>query len=372
IHEARTLEEGLDIMASWKSAPQNVAIASSDGRVGLTMSGYLPRRIGFDGTVPTEWSGGVRWAGELPMSARPRFVRDASGYVFSANNRIASVESLAPIGTWFPDGSRAHRIDEVLSREKPVDELDMLALQNDTRTRRHDAWRDLVLERVPADTEDDLLAGARVAASEWSGHADLDEDAHAFVRSVEWAVTGRVLAPFEELVRAHDPNTGRATRFSPDVALRLIAAEPAHLLSPAYDSWDMLVLDGIRSAASSVASRNGGELRPRWGDVHTASIEHPIAQIAGDIMPGLRAPSDGLAGDWSSVRVTGSNFGASVRIVVAPGHEERGVFHMPGGQSGDPRSPHFLDGHAAWVTGEATPLLPGEAVRTITLEPAAP
>jgi penicillin amidase len=53
-------------------------------------------------------------------------------------------------------------------------------------------------------------------------------------------------------------------------------------------------------------------------------------------------------------------------MVVTPGHEERGIFNMPGGQSGHPLSPYFLAGHADWVAGKATPLLPGETKHMLT------
>jgi penicillin amidase len=65
------------------------------------------------------------------------------------------------------------------------------------------------------------------------------------------------------------------------------------------------------------------------------------------------------------------NFGASQRMVVAPGHEAEGLAHMPGGQSGHPLSPFWGAGHADWVRGNATPFLPGTARHALTLEPAA-
>jgi penicillin amidase len=61
--------------------------------------------------------------------------------------------------------------------------------------------------------------------------------------------------------------------------------------------------------------------------------------------------------------------GASERLAVSPGHEQSGYFHMPGGQSGHPRSPHYADGHAAWAQGQPTPFLPGAPVAVLTLLP---
>jgi len=83
----------------------------------------------------------------------------------------------------------------------------------------------------------------------------------------------------------------------------------------------------------------------------------------------LDMPHDPLPGDSNMPRVQSPSNGASERLAVSPGHEERGYFHMPAGQSGHPRSPHYADGHAAWVNGEPTPFLPGPPVHVLTLVP---
>ena len=57
-------------------------------------------------------------------------------------------------------------------------------------------------------------------------------------------------------------------------------------------------------------------------------------------------------------------------MVVSPGREELGIFHMPCGQSGHPLSPFYRAGHEAWAAGEPTPFLPGATVTTLTLVPA--
>ena len=46
------------------------------------------------------------------------------------------------------------------------------------------------------------------------------------------------------------------------------------------------------------------------------------------------------------------------------------MLNMPGGQSDHPLSPYFGAGHADWVNGRATPLLPGPVQHTLMLEPA--
>ena len=76
-----------------------------------------------------------------------------------------------------------------------------------------------------------------------------------------------------------------------------------------------------------------------------------------------------LPGDGTVPRVQGPAFGASQRMVVAPGHEADGIAHMPGGQSGHPLSPYWGAGHADWAQGRPSPFLPQATAHTLRLVP---
>jgi penicillin amidase len=84
----------------------------------------------------------------------------------------------------------------------------------------------------------------------------------------------------------------------------------------------------------------------------------------------LDMPALELPGAEHMPRVQSLSEGASQRMVVSPGLEAQGFFHMPGGQSGHPSSPHYGDSHQAWAKGEPTPFLPGPAVDVLVLTPA--
>jgi penicillin G amidase len=86
----------------------------------------------------------------------------------------------------------------------------------------------------------------------------------------------------------------------------------------------------------------------------------------------LSAPHDPLPGDINMPRVQSPVFGASERFAVSPGHEQDGIFEMPGGQSGNPMSEYFLAGNETWVRGDAAPFLPGPTIHTLKLEVAKP
>ena len=91
--------------------------------------------------------------------------------------------------------------------------------------------------------------------------------------------------------------------------------------------------------------------------------------LPGLVKPLLCMPADELPGDGNMPRIATPNFGASERMVVAPGHEAEGIVHMPGGQSGNPLSPFWGAGHEDWVQGRPTPFLPGPTRYKLQLRP---
>jgi penicillin amidase len=99
-------------------------------------------------------------------------------------------------------------------------------------------------------------------------------------------------------------------------------------------------------------------------------MQHPFSRmLPAPLARWLDMPAEALPGDGDMPRVQGRIHGPSERLVVSPGHEAEGIFEMPGGQSGHPMSPYYRAGHAAWVKGEPTPLLPGPAQHVLTLQP---
>lgn len=115
---------------------------------------------------------------------------------------------------------------------------------------------------------------------------------------------------------------------------------------------------------------DGGFLAERtWGERNTSAIRHPLSRALPLLSRWLDMPSRPLPGDRDMPRVQGPTHGASERLVVSPGQEELGIFHMPGGQSGHPLSPYYRAGHEVWEEGRPAPLLPGDAVATLRLVP---
>ena len=155
-----------------------------------------------------------------------------------------------------------------------------------------------------------------------------------------------------------------------DALWRLTHEQPAKLLNPQFASWNALLLSAVDSVLADIDKAGKSPASYTWGSFNQLQMRHPFSRV----LPGFLSsffdmPVQPLPGAADMPRVQGVSFGQSERLVVSPGHEDEGLFHMPGGQSGHPLSPYYRAGHNAWVEGQPTPLLPGATEHTLTLSP---
>jgi penicillin G amidase len=351
---------------------QNLVVADADGHIGWTLAGPLPRRATPSDDFPNDSHQYRSWSGYLAAEEYPARLDPQLGRLWTANNRQLTGPDQDKIGGSAADmGARASQIrDDLLARED-FDEGAMLAIQLDDRALWIEFWRRLLLDVL----DETALAGhpQRVEfkrlVAQWNGRADADAAGYALVRSFYWSMYEAWFGNLDaELQRTYRTASYRAANTRVEPVMEILAEKRAWVPAGMAD-WQAFLLDRIDAVIGKV-TQNGASLEGvKWGFINRAAIAHPMARLLPWLGGLLAAPADPLPGDIYMPRVQAPAFGASERIVVAPGHEETGIFHMPGGQSGHPLSPFFLAGHEAWVRGESTSFLPGPAVRHLVIEP---
>ena len=377
IEEASTIDEAMAAANRTGIPPQNFVCADSTGRIGWTIIGSIPNRQGFSGLVPTSWADGSNsWNGWLPPDAYPRIVDPEDGILWTANNRQVSGEFLEILGDGgFDLGARAQQIRDDLLALSDADEEDMLAVQLDDRALLVERWKRLALEILT----DEAVAGhpsrqtfRELIERTWTGHASVDSQAYRLARAFRSKtfelVYGRFMAPCAE---ADDRFSIYSFVQWEDSLWRMVTERPDHLLGPDDASWDEVLLSAVDNVMGYFESEIGPDQELwTWGARNTVTIRHPLTLAVPQLAGWLNMPPVQLPGDSLMPRVQGPKFGASERFAVSPGREEDGYFHMPGGQSGHPLSPHYRAGHEAWVDGQPTPFLPGETETVLMLVPA--
>ncbi len=375
LERAATLDEALDVASRSGIPPQNFQAADAAGRIGWTIAGRLPRRLGFDGRLPASFADGARrWDGLLPAGEAPRLVNPPSGRLWTANARVVDGPALALLGDGgYALGARAGQIRERLQAKEIFAERDLLAIQLDDRALFLRRWQGLLLRHLTLEAmaADPRLVEVRKAVKDWGGHAAVGSVGYRLVRAWRLAVTARVLAPLLQGPRCIEPRlTPGALHQAEGLVWRLLVERPDWLLAPGEGSWDRLLLAAMEDVLAALPEGGRRDLHLRtWGERNTAAIHHPLSGAVPGLSRLLDLPAEPLAGDTDMPRVQGPDFGASERMVVSPGREAEGILHLPGGQSGHPLSPFYRAGHEAWVKGEPAPFLPGPAAHRLTLSP---
>ncbi len=281
-------------------------------------------------------------------------------------------QALAKIGDGgYPRPNRAAQIRDDLAPLQDATPRDLLAVQLDDRALFLAPWHELLVRTLtPAGTADKKARGTlRSAVEKWEGRASVGAVSYRLVREFRSAVHARVFpAIFASCVEAW-PDFDWEDLQLEGALLAVLRERPAHLLDPQFLTWDDLLVAAADDVIAALDRQGVPLTRATWGQRNTARIRHPFSASFPWVASWLDLDRDPLPGDRDMPRVQTPGHGASERLVVSPGREGEGIFHMPGGQSGHPLSPYYRAGHSAWVRGEPTPFLPGPAVHSLTLAP---
>lgn len=373
---ARSVDEGIAVAPRVGMPNQNILLADRAGRIAWTLTGKIPRRVGFDGRVPVSWGYGDRkWNGWLEEREVPVVADPAEGVLWTANNRIVGGEALAKIGDGGYDvGHRGQAIRDdlrALVARKKAEPADLLAVQLDDRAVYLDRWQKLLHEVLTdeAVAQKKARGEMRELVRAWGGHAAVDSAGYRIIRGFRTHAMDRVLAPFLPSVQRTYEKFRWDGRID-DSVWKLVTEKPARLLNPEHSSWESLLLAAADDVLADAEKEGVALAKFTWGARNTLRMQHPFARFAPSWLAGfLRMPAEQLPGDSHLPRVQGIAFGASQRLVVEPGREEQAIFHQPGGPSGHPLSPFFAAGHDDWAKGRRSPLLPGPAKHTLTIAP---
>ncbi|HEY1600068.1 MAG TPA: penicillin acylase family protein [Pirellulales bacterium] len=394
IESAKTLEEALRLANLSGSPAQNLVVADDQGRIAWTILGRIPRRVGFDGRLPSSWADGQhRWDGWLAPEEYPRVIDPEDGRLWTANARVVSGDMLATVGDGGYDlGARAQQIRDDLRAVDTATEADMLRIQLDDRAVFLERWRTLLLDLLsPEVIADNPQRGdLRKQVENWGGHAAVDSVGFRAVRTFRHRLVAQLSDVLVTPCKLADKNFAIAHLDRTEGPVwRLVSERPEHLIDPRFKSWDDLLLAAadavIAEAQGGKSALDGYTIKSRatpqpgatladytWGNHNTTRIQHPLSLAVPSLAIWLDMPAQALPGDSENMpRIQAPAMGASQRMAVSPGHEQDGYMHMPCGQSGHPLSPHYRDEHEDWAEGKPEPFMPGAVVHTLMLKPAA-
>lgn len=344
--KARNLATFKRNFAFHTNSSNNTLYADADGNIAYFHANFIPRRDpAFDWTKPVD--GSIRqtsWNGVLSFAESPNLINPATGWVYNSNNWPWSAAGKSSLkqkdypryvdnGIESARGRHAIRVlenrrDFTLDRLREAAYDSYLPWFEKTVPALVNAWE--ALPEGPAKSElADQIAVLRKWDLRWS------TDSVATSLAVFWA---------SDIVRSIRPMPGL----------------PSEENVAANASAEQLIASFSR-ATKRIAS-DFGKWNTPWGEINrfqrlTGDIVQPFDDSAPSIPVGF------TSGNWGSLASFGAaptprtkkwygTSGNSFVAVVEFGPRVRAKAVTAGGESGDPRNPHFNDQAKRYATGD--------------------
>jgi acyl-homoserine-lactone acylase len=353
--KARNLQDFRRTMELHANSSNNTLYADADGHIGYWHPNFIPDRdTSFDFTRPVDGSDPrTEWRGLLGIDKSPQLIDPATGWLYNSNNwpwsaagsasqRRADFPAYVETGnTESPRGRHALR---ELGRRKGYSLDTLLAVAYDSYLPAFDtllpplirAWdalpaSDPLKEQLRAPIE--LLKGWD---HRWAANSE------ATTLAIFWAMHAAGLSAGDARAAGMGVDDYVAARGAPRVLLTALVAACDKLTND-FGSW-----------------------RTEWGAVNR------FQRLTGDILQpfadsGASIPVPFTSARWGSLASFGANpypgtrrwYGTSGNSFVAMvefGDSVRARAVTAGGESGDPRSPHFNDQARAYAAGDLQPV----------------
>jgi penicillin amidase len=382
LQRLRSFEEFRRAAADWPAASQNMVYADAAGTIGWQMFGPAPRRRKYWGLVPAPgWDPEGGWEADLvPADELPHTVNPPGGFLVTANNQPRPEGAGPFLGADWLDGYRAATIARRLADRTDWNVARTQELQLDQQALAWEDMREAVLS-VP-----DKDADARQALAllrDWDGRVAADSPAAAVYELFLAEMAGRVARA--KAPRSHAWILGQAvgSLTSYNFFCYRRTAHLARLLREQPEGWfgrpwPDEIADALAAVVQRLRSRHGSDPGGwAWGRLRSLVMHHPMGRRGllrgvfnlGPIPFGGDADTINQAAALPLEPLAPTDNIASLRMVIDVGAWDNSRFVLPGGQSGNPLSPHYDDQFPLWQRGEGVAIAwTDDAIRQATRE----
>ena len=364
-----SINEALPVVHRIGIPVQNLTMVDKEGNASWTPGGAVTARKAPSMFAIAQSDFSSLWEQDetvLPVNLNP-----VHGRIWTGNARVISTEDLPRFGDGgYAMGARQLQIRDRMFEFEEFDEARFYAIQLDNEARFISRWHSRLLTLLQA-SEKDFAADIQ-ALENWGNCACAESVGYTLARRFRTHVTNALLSPIANQLETKGLSLSPVLRHTEPAIRVLLEQRPDNWLPSNYTNWDEFLLAQYEASKSALIASfgNSKDLSTlNWGTVNALKIQHPIAAQVPLIGKHLNMAEYPGFGDSYMPAVQGPAFGASERLFVQPGHLDKAILTLPGGQSGHPLSPYFDAGFDDYVEARQTPLLPQTIEHTLTLVP---
>lgn len=351
LNRARDYNDYVTALENFDSPGQNFVFASASGDIALRHNGrFVDRypqqgRFVLDGTRSDQL-----WRNFIPWSDIPQTKNPDRGYVSSANQHPTDA-NYPYYYTGIYEYYRNRRLNDLLSKESKAKPEDMMRIQTDNYNLCAAEVLPWLLNKLPEMRFTAAQLEALKYLRNWTYYSETD--AIAAVYFEEWYERFRTLL-WDEF-RSNERSILIPGNFQTWDYLRRFPDSPFidNVSTPETETLPQLI---VRSFADAVSTIEQWKIRnPRtnlsWANFKNTTVKHISQQLA------LSVERIQIGGNAGILNATSHSKGASWRMIVVPGVDGEAWGVYPGGQSGNPGSPHYVDFIDEWAAGKYFSLL---------------
>lgn len=337
LNRAKNWDEFNAALAEYAGASQNFVFADTKGNIGWHIAGAVPLRKSGDGSVPYDGaSTDGDWTGFIPYAELPHLYNPPSGFIMTANQRIAGTDYKYPqLIRDFATPWRARRLFDLLNSDTKATPDSVGAAQFDSfNIPLSNLAKELVKANAASEATIGLLRG-------WDGRMTPDSQAALLVNEIRGCLATKI---------ADGSKPAPANAIRERVLDRVIRERSALWLPAGTADYESMMKTCDAESVAALEKRYGADRSAWvWGKASASRLSHPL--VAAPLIGGQFAtPTDGLVGSGQTPNV--ASF-VSMRLIATPGNWDTTRHTIPLGQSGDPKSLHFKDQFDAYKTGNS-------------------
>ena len=350
LNKAKSYDECSDALKFFVCPGQNMLFASKAGDIGLWQQGKFPARWRGQGLyLMPGVDSSYQWQGYIPQQENPHIENPLEGFIQSANQH--PVDSAYPYfipGNYFvPRGIRlSHRL-EAIQQATPQD---MMVLQNDYFNGLAEEMVPLMLKYTDRTKLDEQEKKYLDEVKAWNFYAKPESRATTIYQA--WFDSLEALVWEDQFSKILQPNLSNGVRPDEQTLVEALLKDSAFkylddVNTPQLETIEQQITRALKLATDSLVEeeKENGLI---WWKHKKPAIYHLLRTA---VLPFAYTdiPVGGSAHTLNAIK---STHGPSWRMIVhlTANTEAYGVY--PGGQSGNPGSPYYMNFVDAWARGE--------------------
>jgi penicillin amidase len=355
LNSAKNWDDFTKALTLYQTPPQNVVYADIAGNIGFYNPGLAPVRKKGQGLVPVGGaSGDYDWVGMIPFTWLPHLYNPAAGFIFNANNSVASADLPYFMGMDWEEPYRAERLQQFFDTLPKHSLATSAMMQADHLSL---AARDLLPYLRNLTPDDDQTREAVEMLKHWDGVMDKDKPEPLIFEAWLYQMHKIMLVG-----KAHDPLTEKGP-FDASSLVYILSQYPEDWCSGAdgkpTSDCSGVIAKALKDALAMLDSREKGAMKDwKWGNEHITLLQNKVFSHVPFIgaRVDLSIPS---SGDFYTLDRGGSftfdhkhpfarTHGGGYRGLYDLADPDQSRFMIATGESGHILSPHYGDLAPLW------------------------